>query len=199
MSKPESCRKTRCSFVGPLIVFPDRTECDAPVQRGTDRCSSHQRECTVCGRKDRGNACQTCKAWVRWFIKHWLRLSDQPARAEYRRCLPLVASPTGQWPRVPLIVTGSDVSWARPPGATAVAAFDDSLIGLFRINSPTIALFFEMGGHVARTLPVGSIVEALDAQIGEKGLLDIIWEGKKALMFAIDLKSRSKKVADPGV
>ena len=77
-----------------------------------------------------------------------------------------------------------------------MAYVDDSLVGLFRITSPTIALFFENDRHVAQTLPTGSIVKAVDGRVGEKGLIDIVWEDQKRLMFAIDLKSRGEKIAD---
>jgi hypothetical protein len=74
------------------------------------------------------------------------------------------------------------------------SASDNSLIGAFRINSPTIVLFFENERHVAHTLPAGSIVIAVDGLISEKGLLDVIWEKKMGMMFAVDLKSRGTKI-----
>jgi hypothetical protein len=75
-----------------------------------------------------------------------------------------------------------------------VASIDESLIGVFQIKSPTIALCFEDGRHISHTLPVGTIVKVVDGRIGEKGLLDVIWEGRPALMFAVDLKARGTKV-----
>ena len=74
------------------------------------------------------------------------------------------------------------------------STFDDYLIGPFKIESPTITLFFEDGRHVAHTLPAGSVVTAMDGRVGEKGLIDVIWDGKRVLMFAVDLKSRGKKL-----
>jgi hypothetical protein len=76
-----------------------------------------------------------------------------------------------------------------------LVSVDRSLIGRFRIKSPTIMLSFEDGRHVSHTLPVGAIVECVDGRIGEKGLIDVIWEGLTVLMFAVDLKSRGVKVA----
>jgi len=77
-----------------------------------------------------------------------------------------------------------------------VAAFDEFLIGPFLITRPTIVLFFEDSRHVAHTLPAGSVVKAVDGHIGDKGLIEVIWKGKNALMFAVDLKSRGEKVLD---
>jgi hypothetical protein len=80
------------------------------------------------------------------------------------------------------------------PRSYQLVSVDLTLIGLFRINSPTITLSFEDGRHVSHTLPVGSIVKSVDGRIGEKGLLEVVWEGKPALMFAVDLKSRGTKL-----
>jgi hypothetical protein len=43
-------------------------------------------------------------------------------------------------------------------------------------------------------LPVGAMVKCVDGRIGEKGLIDVVWEGKPVLMFAVDLKSRGTRV-----
>jgi len=74
-----------------------------------------------------------------------------------------------------------------------LALVSEYLIGPFKIENPTIALFFEDGWHVAHTLLAGSIVTAMDCRVGEKGLIDAIWDGKRVLMFAMDLKSVARR------
>jgi len=70
-------------------------------------------------------------------------------------------------------------------------------IGKYRINSPTIALFLEEGHHIARTVPVGSIitVDSGPADIPGDRLVDVTWNGRKVQMFAQDLRTRGEKIA----
>jgi hypothetical protein len=65
-------------------------------------------------------------------------------------------------------------------------------IGRYRINSPTIALFFEDGRHVAHTIPTGVIIN-VDGLDGDK-LVEVTWDGKKGLMFAQDVRSRGERI-----
>jgi hypothetical protein len=74
------------------------------------------------------------------------------------------------------------------------SAFDDSLVGRFRISKSTLVVSVEDEQYVAQTLPAGSIVESPDGRIGKLGLLNVTWEGKKVFMFAIDLESRGEKI-----
>jgi hypothetical protein len=78
--------------------------------------------------------------------------------------------------------------------STVASPFDDSLVGLFRISKSAIVLLVEDERNVAHTLPAGAIVEALDGRIGKTGLLYVVWEGRKGLMFAVDLRWRGHKV-----
>ena len=63
---------------------------------------------------------------------------------------------------------------------------------LFRITSPTIALFREEGRTVARTLPFGAIIAA-NAVLGNQ-LIEVQYEGENILMFAQDVRARGEEV-----
>ena len=62
----------------------------------------------------------------------------------------------------------------------------------FRLNAPTIALFFEEGRHVARTIPQGAVIQVNSFE-GNK-LIEVLWEGKTVLMFAQDVRARGEKL-----
>ena len=62
----------------------------------------------------------------------------------------------------------------------------------FRLNTPTIALFFEDGRQVARTVPQGAVVQVNTLE-GDK-LIEVEWEGRTILMFAQDIRTRGERV-----
>jgi hypothetical protein len=62
----------------------------------------------------------------------------------------------------------------------------------FRLNTATIALFFEEGRQVARTVPQGAVVQVNTLE-GDK-LVEVEWEGRTILMFAQDIRSRGERV-----
>jgi hypothetical protein len=64
-------------------------------------------------------------------------------------------------------------------------------VGRYRFNSPTLALLEEEGRHVARTVPAGAIVEVEGIFESDK-LVEVLWDGKRVMMFAQDLKSRAE-------
>jgi len=74
------------------------------------------------------------------------------------------------------------------------SAFDNNLVGTFRLNTPTIALFSEDGRQVAHTVPAGAVVTSVDGRVSELGFLDVIWDVEKISMFAVDLRGRGQKV-----
>jgi hypothetical protein len=64
-------------------------------------------------------------------------------------------------------------------------------LGRYRFNSPTLALLEEEGRHVARTVPAGAVVE-VDGTFERDKLVEVLWDGKRVMMFAQDLKSRAE-------
>jgi hypothetical protein len=64
----------------------------------------------------------------------------------------------------------------------------------YRMISPTIALFFEAGRHVARTVPSGSIITIESLESDSDELVDVIWNDSKVKMFAQDIKTRGERL-----
>jgi hypothetical protein len=64
--------------------------------------------------------------------------------------------------------------------------------GRYRITHPTIALFEEDGRHVANTLPAGAVVEIDSRSFDGDKLLEVVWEGKRVMMFTQDLRKRAE-------
>jgi hypothetical protein len=62
----------------------------------------------------------------------------------------------------------------------------------YRINDPTIAMFQVEGGYVARTMSSGTIVDVCNEAIDGDRLVDVIWDGRKVMMFTQDLRSRAE-------
>ena len=64
----------------------------------------------------------------------------------------------------------------------------------YRINDPTIAMFLEHGGYVARTVASGTVVEVCNDAIDGDRLVDVMWDGREVMMFTQDLRSRAAPV-----
>jgi hypothetical protein len=62
----------------------------------------------------------------------------------------------------------------------------------FRLNTPTIALFFEEGRQVAHILPEGALIHPNSVE--GHGLIEVMWEGKTVQMFAQDVRERTERV-----
>jgi hypothetical protein len=66
----------------------------------------------------------------------------------------------------------------------------------YRINSPTLALFGEDGYKAPGTVPGGSIVVIDEDSFKENKLVEVLWDGKKVMMFAQDVRARGEEVVD---
>jgi hypothetical protein len=62
----------------------------------------------------------------------------------------------------------------------------------YRINDSTIAMFQEEAGYVARTIASGAVVDVCNDAIDSDGLVDVIWNGRRVMMFTQDLRSRAE-------
>jgi hypothetical protein len=67
----------------------------------------------------------------------------------------------------------------------------------YRLTAPTIALFPEDGRKVAHTIPEGAVVSVAKVEkIDGNKLIEVVYEEKRVLMFAQDIRSRGEKVLD---
>ena len=64
----------------------------------------------------------------------------------------------------------------------------------YRINSPTIALFLEDGRHVARTVPIGSVITIASEKFNGDKLVEVLWSEKRVMMFTQDIRERGTKI-----
>ena len=58
-----------------------------------------------------------------------------------------------------------------------------------RLTKPTLGIVLETG--VAVTVPAGQVVEMVTTPIHGEHTVDVIWDGKKLMMFVSDLEDRS--------
>lgn len=66
-------------------------------------------------------------------------------------------------------------------------------LGRYRVTHPTIALFEQDGRHVADTVPEGAIIEIGVPFDGDE-LVEVVWNGKRVMMFTQDLRKRAEAV-----
>lgn len=64
-------------------------------------------------------------------------------------------------------------------------------LGRYRLKTSTLALLQHDGRQVARTVPAGAIVEIDVTPKGDK-LVEVLWDGKKLMMFFEDMQSRAE-------
>jgi hypothetical protein len=66
--------------------------------------------------------------------------------------------------------------------------------GRYHVKSPTVAIFDEENGLVAiRMVPAGAIITVEGPGAENDRLIDVVWDGKRAMMFTRDLQSRAER------
>lgn len=68
--------------------------------------------------------------------------------------------------------------------------------GKYRIKTPTMALFLENGRHIPRTVPEGAVVETSSLAFDANKLIEVMWDGRKVMMFTQDIQSRGERVQE---
>ncbi len=66
------------------------------------------------------------------------------------------------------------------------------MVGKHRITKPTLGVILETG--LAVIVPVWQVVEVLIMPIPGDRTIDVIWDGKKLMMFVSDLGYRSEPI-----
>jgi hypothetical protein len=64
----------------------------------------------------------------------------------------------------------------------------------YRISVPTFVLLAEDGRDVAHMVPQGTIVTVEHHPFDGNKMVQVMWDGKTAMMFVEDLLSRSERV-----
>ncbi len=64
----------------------------------------------------------------------------------------------------------------------------------YRMKTPTLAILVQGGERVPMTIPSSGIVRVLRQNHFDIHQVDVEWEGKVMLMFAVDLRDRGELV-----
>jgi hypothetical protein len=68
-------------------------------------------------------------------------------------------------------------------------------VARYRMTSSVSAIRCDGDKRIAISLPEGSIVTVeLGERVLPKGLVEVSWDGKRLLMFAVDLRERAEQV-----
>ena len=68
----------------------------------------------------------------------------------------------------------------------------------FKLERSTLALDVLDGKRTAVTLPAGAIIEVVKGSTNEDGLIDVLWDSRKVMMFAVDVDVRGSSITDHG-
>ena len=68
----------------------------------------------------------------------------------------------------------------------------------FELRKPTGAIENIDGKRVAIAVPQGAVVKIMAGPNGGDDLLDVLWEGRVLVMFAVDLREIGKELAEDG-
>jgi len=68
----------------------------------------------------------------------------------------------------------------------------------YRLKTPTLAIMDHDGHRLPVTIPVGGVVLVVAGLPHEDRLVDVEWEGKRLLMFAVDLRDRGELAEGAG-
>jgi hypothetical protein len=64
----------------------------------------------------------------------------------------------------------------------------------YRLRTPTLAIMEHDGHRLPVTVPLGGVVQVIAGPVHGERLVDVEWEGKPLLMFAVDLHARGELV-----
>jgi len=66
----------------------------------------------------------------------------------------------------------------------------------FKLETTTLVIGEANGKHVAVEIPAGGVVKVVVCPRDEEGMIDVLWEGRPLVMFAIDLERRGTEVSE---
>jgi hypothetical protein len=62
------------------------------------------------------------------------------------------------------------------------------------MKNSTLAILVHNGQHLPLTVPLGGVVQVAAGRLNENQLVDVEWQGKPLMMFAVDLRDRGELV-----
>jgi hypothetical protein len=67
----------------------------------------------------------------------------------------------------------------------------------FRLERATLSVEIKSGKPTAFTVPVGSIVQVESGPQNGNGLANVLYDGRKLQMFAVDVEVRGTEIFEP--
>ena len=69
----------------------------------------------------------------------------------------------------------------------------------FKLKTPTLASHIVDGKREGVTVPAGAIIKVISGPTGGDRVVDVLWEGRMFVMFAVDLSECGIEITDRGV
>jgi hypothetical protein len=91
---------------------------------------------------------------------------------------------------VPVCV-GCDSKRTALPPATKRSLLNGERL---KLVTPTTAVATVDGKHVAVTVPAGATIRKASGLHYEDGMINVLWEGRIIMMFAVDLEKRTQAI-----
>ncbi|MCU1334467.1 MAG: hypothetical protein JWO19_48 [Bryobacterales bacterium] len=66
----------------------------------------------------------------------------------------------------------------------------------FKLERATLAVEVIDGRRTAVTIPAGAIVKVAAGPVNGDGIMNVLWEGRKLAMFAVDVNVRGTEITD---
>lgn len=66
---------------------------------------------------------------------------------------------------------------------------------LFKLETPTMAIETVSGKRVAVTVPAGEIIKVISGPRHGDRMMDVFWDGRVVMMFAVDIQERGTEIA----
>jgi late competence protein required for DNA uptake (superfamily II DNA/RNA helicase) len=66
----------------------------------------------------------------------------------------------------------------------------------YRLNIPTLAIIKQDGHNAPITIPSGAVVKITSGPLDGDRLIDVIWDGKVAMMFTTDILERGVRLEE---
>ena len=68
---------------------------------------------------------------------------------------------------------------------------------LFRLKRSTLAIDVIDGKHTAVSVPAGATIEVLPGSSNGDTTVEVLWDGRVVVMFAVDVTERGTEVKEP--
>jgi hypothetical protein len=68
----------------------------------------------------------------------------------------------------------------------------------FKLEISTVGVEIVSGKRVAVTVPAGDTIKVVSGPRHTDAMMDVLWEGRVVMLFAIDVEERGTEIAEKG-